>query len=117
MNEVKYKMPEGVNKKRIIHNNNLIIGEVPDKSKLEISKPMKVWLYTLYTIFSLAIIVGFIYMAIQTGNAYRIVYTEIGLKGILLSFVIGVIFYSFVFYGIYRLDLKVRKKINESNIK
>jgi TRAP-type C4-dicarboxylate transport system permease small subunit len=51
----------------------------------------------------------------QTGNAYRIMFLELGLKDMVISFIIGLVFYVIMFYGLYRLDFKIRNKINKTN--
>ena len=65
----------------------------------------------LFIICIIGMIIGGIYAIIQTGNVYINMYSRVGLSGMLLYFVIGIIFYGLMFYGIYRLDLKVRRMI------
>jgi hypothetical protein len=49
----------------------------------------------------------------MTGNSYLTIYREMGIKDLAICFVASICYYSSLFYGLYRLDLKVRKKIND----
>ena len=74
------------------------------------SKLMKTWLYIIYIVFSIGMVVGFVYMSILTGSAYIVIYQTLGLSNMIMSFIVGLIFYIIMFYGIYRLDLFVKKR-------
>lgn len=65
----------------------------------------------LFIICIIGMIIGGIYAIIQTGYVYMNMYSKVGLTGMLLYFVVGIIFYGLMFYGLYRLDLKVRRII------
>jgi len=56
-------------------------------------------------------------MSIQVGSGYLAIYQTLGLVNMIKSFIIGLIFYTIMLYGIYRIDLKVRNKINGNDIK
>jgi len=74
------------------------------------SKLMKTWLYIIYIVFTIGMVVGFVYMSILTGSAYIVIYQTLGLSNMIMSFIVGLIFYIIMFYGIYRLDLFVKKR-------
>lgn len=69
----------------------------------------KILINSLFMICIIGMITSCIYIVIQTGNIYRVMFLQFGLKNILISFCIGVIFYGVMFYILYRIDLKVRK--------
>jgi ABC-type antimicrobial peptide transport system permease subunit len=70
----------------------------------------------LFIICIIGMISGGIYMVIETGYSFRTMHILLGFKGILISFIIGIIYLVIVLYLLYRLDLKVRRIIKNEKI-
>lgn len=65
----------------------------------------------IFIICTIGMAIGLIYTTIQTGSFYINMHRNIGLMGMLIYFIVGIIFYGLTFYIFYRLDLKVRRII------
>ena len=79
-------------------------------------KLIEILVWILVIVGLIGTIIWIIHIFIMTGNSYLIIYRTLGVKDLVICLMGSLIYYGF-FYGIYRLDLFVRNKINKNDIK